>query len=138
MVTGCLAAAVYFAAACWLHIAFDPGGSRINPNVDGDKFLLKRPFQKFLDSNFAAIAIDPRFRLFADSADNNERSNVELYEDDKLLGPAHSVHRDIGTIGHGRYSHWRYNHSIFLFSSSDNTDPGTNGRNYWAVKRSER
>ena len=23
---------------------------------------------------------------------------------------------------------------MFLFSSSDNTDPNTNGRNYWAVK----
>jgi hypothetical protein len=23
---------------------------------------------------------------------------------------------------------------MFLFSSSDNTDPNTNGRNYWAVR----
>ena len=92
---GCLAAAVYFAAAYWLQIAFDPGGS-----LDGEgKFLLKRPFKTFLDSKFAVIAIDPKWRLQADSADNNERSNIELYEDGKLLGPAHSVHRDVGTIG---------------------------------------
>ena len=131
IIIGCLAAAVYFAAAYWLQIAFDPGGS-----LDGEgKFLLKRPFKTFLDSKFAVIAIDPKWRLQADSADNNERSNIELYEDGKLLGPAHSVHRDVGTIGQGRFSHWRNNYSMFLFSSSDNTDPGTNGRNYWAVRR---
>jgi len=127
--------AAYFAVVSWVRVAFDPGGSKIVPAVDGDKVLLKRPFQRFLDSNFAAIATDPRLKAFADSADNNERSDIELYEDDKLLGPAHSVHRDVGKIGMGRYSHWRYNYSIFLFSSSDNSDPLTNGRNYWAVKR---
>ena len=134
-IIGCLAAAVYFAAAYWLQIAFDPG---IYSTVDRDKLLLRRPFQTFMDSKFAAIAIDPRWRLFADSADDNERSDIQLYEDDKPLGPAHSVHRDIGTIGQGRFSHWRNNFSIFLFSSSDNTDPHTNGRKYWAVRRSVR
>ena len=137
IIIGCLAAAVYFAAAYWLQIAFDPGGSRISPKVDGDRFLLRRPFRTFLDSKFAAIAIDPRWRLFADSADNNERSDIELYEDDKLMGPAHSVHRDVGIIGLGCFSHWRNNYSMFLFSSSDNTDPNTNGRSYWAVRRSQ-
>ena len=134
VILGCLAAAAYFVAAYSLQIAFDPPGSRIVPRVAGDKLLLLRPFQGFLDSKFAAIGTDTMFGRFADSADNNFRSEIELYEDDKLLGPAHSVHADVGNIGQGRFSHWRYNYSMFLFSSSDNTDPRTNGRNYWAVK----
>ena len=133
IIIGCLAAGVYFAAAYWLQVAFDPRST-----VDGDRLLLRRPYRTFLDSKFAAIAVDPRWRLTADSADDNGRSDVELYEDDKLLGPAHSVHRDVGTIGQGRFSHWRNNFSMFLFSSSDNTDPNTNGRNYWAVRRPAR
>jgi hypothetical protein len=134
---GCVVASAYFPTAYWLQIAFDPPGSKVAPRVAGEKLLLMRPFEGFLDSNFAAIATDTMFGRFADSADNDSRSDVELYEDDKPLGPAHNGHADVGKLGQGRFSHWRYNYSIFLFSSSDNTDPRTNGRNYWAVKRWE-
>ncbi len=134
---GCLVASVYFPTAYWLQIAFDPPGSRITPRVPGEKLLLLRPFEGFLDSNFAVVVTDTMFGRFADTADNDSRSDIELYEDNKLLGPAHSVHAEVGKLGQGRFSHWRYNYSIFLFSSSDNTDPRTNGRNYWAVKRWE-
>jgi hypothetical protein len=139
LLLGCVAAAAaYFAAAFWLQMSYDPQISKIAPSVDGEKVLLHRPFRGFLDSKFAAIANDTRFRDIADTADNVLRSDIELYEDGKLLGPAHSVHADVGNIGQGRFSHWRYNYSMFLFSSSDNTDPNTNGRNYWAVKRGGR
>jgi hypothetical protein len=127
-------AAAYFAAAYWLKVAYDPRGYEFIPKVAGTKILLRPPFREFLDSGFAAVSTDHLFGDLADTADNNFRSPIQLYEDDKPLGPAHSVHADIGKIGHGRYSHWRYNYSIFLFSSSDNTDPRTNGRNYWAIK----
>jgi hypothetical protein len=128
VVVSCLSAAAYFAAAYWLQVAFDPPKS-------GEKLPLERPFRAFMNSEFAVIATDTMFTRSADSADNNARSDVDLYEDGKLLGPAHGVHADIGNLGQGRFSHWRLNYSIFLFSSSDNTDPRTNGRNYWAVKR---
>ena len=128
VVLSCLSAAAYFTAAYWLQITFDP------PRF-AEKIVLERPFREFLNSEFAVIAIDTMFSGSADSADNNDRSNVDLYEDGKLLGPAHSVHADIGKLGQGRFSHWRLNYSVFLFSSSDNSDPRTNGRNYWAVKR---
>lgn len=88
----------------------------------------------FSDSEFAAISNDVNFGDSADTADNNLRSDIELYEDDKLIGPAYSVHADVGRLGRGRFSHWRYNYPMFLLSSSDNTDPKTNGRNYWAAK----
>ena len=68
---------------------------------------------------------------FADSVDNNWRSPVLLYENDRLLGPAHSSHDDIAHLGEGRYSHWKQ--QGFFFSSSDKSDPNSNGRSYWAV-----
>jgi hypothetical protein len=127
-------AAAYFAAAFWVKTAYHPVLPANAPHVSGEIVLLQRPFRTFSDSAFAAIANDTLFYKLADSADNTARSDIELYEDEKPLGPAHSVHRDVGKIGQGRYSHWRFVYSMFLFSSSDNTDPNTNGRNYWAVR----
>ncbi|HRJ68251.1 MAG TPA: hypothetical protein PK812_01475 [Beijerinckiaceae bacterium] len=50
-----------------------------------------------------------------------------LKENDLRLGAPRSLHQDIRTIGNGRYSVWaRY----LYFSTSDNTDPRTNGRAY--------
>ena len=60
-------------------------------------------------------------------SDSNGHSNLNIYENGKLLGPAHSVHRNIRELGSGRYSHWA---GCVLFSASDNSDPGTNGRIY--------
>jgi hypothetical protein len=59
------------------------------------------------------------------------RSKLLLYEDGKLLGPAHNGHRDTMEKGLGRWSHWG-TRSI-QFSTSDNSDPRTNGRQYKIV-----
>jgi FkbM family methyltransferase len=53
-----------------------------------------------------------------------------LLEDDRLLGPGHALHDDVRAHGHGRYSHWQ---SALYLSTSDNSDPNTNGRRYTAV-----
>jgi hypothetical protein len=66
----------------------------------------------------------------ADTPDDEKRSPVLLYENDRLLGPAHSIHDDIAKIGLGRYSHWEKG---MVFSTSDNSNPSTNGRSYWVV-----
>jgi hypothetical protein len=58
-------------------------------------------------------------------------SPVVLYEDGKLLGPAHNNYTDIQNLGAGRFSHWK--ETGIVFSASDNSDPNTNGRVYWAV-----
>lgn len=55
-------------------------------------------------------------------------SQLQLFEDGKPLGPAHSVHQAIRDQGGGRYSHWT--REGLYFSTSDNTDPRTNGRVY--------
>ncbi|MBF0529575.1 MAG: hypothetical protein HQK55_09960, partial [Deltaproteobacteria bacterium] len=59
--------------------------------------------------------------------DNFGRSSLAMREDGRPLGPAHAVHADIRDLGLGRYSHWG---SRVIFSTSDNSDPRTNGRTY--------
>jgi hypothetical protein len=134
---GCalVAIAAYLLAAHWLKISYVPPIiSKVEPTVAGTKSLLRRPFVRFLNSDFGVIAQDNLFASLADSVDNNQRSPIEIYENDKRLGPAHSTHVGVAEIGYGRFSHWRTNGVIFVFSSSDNSDPQTNGRAYWAVR----
>ena len=50
-----------------------------------------------------------------------------LFEDDFPLGPSDALHEDIRYKGRGLYSHWD---SHLYFSSSDGTDPRSNGRVY--------
>jgi pectate lyase len=64
------------------------------------------------------------------SGDSNTQptvSTLKLYENGVELGPAHSVHNDIRTIGKGRFSHWG---TGLYFTASDNSNPLTNGRKY--------
>jgi hypothetical protein len=68
--------------------------------------------------------------LYALPADTNEtplNSGLTLSENGHVLGPPHSRHAHIREVGGGSYSHWY--HSI-IFSSSDGSDPHTNGRIY--------
>ncbi len=63
----------------------------------------------------------------SDGIGNPEGSSAKLYENAKLLGPAHTPHATIRGEGDGRFSHW--DESIY-FSASDCSNPKTNGRNY--------
>jgi len=63
-------------------------------------------------------------------------SMIVLFEDSKPLGPPRSVHAAIREKGGGRYSHWT--RETLYFSSSDNTDPRTNGRKYEVASRNPR
>lgn len=67
-----------------------------------------------------------------DSVDSPRRSTLQLYEDEKRLGPGHDIHDAIRTRGKGTYSHWG---RALYFSSSDNTDPNANARSYRARVR---
>ncbi|WP_375764247.1 hypothetical protein ACE10X_13270 [Bradyrhizobium sp. Pha-3] len=58
---------------------------------------------------------------------------AKLYEDDVLLGPANSDPQEIWMKGRGMYRLYKEEDEtapILMFSSSDNTDPNTNGRKY--------
>ena len=93
------------------------------------------PFARLEDSKFAVAK--ERYKLFdelADFDDNDGRSTIELYENDTRLGPAHSSRSDVAGLGRGRFSLLRKNGMTIYWSSSDNSDPATNGRAYWVVK----
>lgn len=59
--------------------------------------------------------------------DSFGRSAVSVYEDGRPLSMPHAGHEEIRRDGAGRFSHWD---GRLWFSSSDNTDPRTNGRHY--------
>lgn len=63
----------------------------------------------------------------SDSPSAPNASTLELYEDKKLLGPAHAYHEAIQALGSGRYSHWKQR---LYFSTSDNSNPNTNKHEY--------
>jgi len=92
---------------------------------DWDSFELKRPFRKV--QGYAWLAELPEYQDSADCAEYPLRSPLFLDEDRANVGPGHSSHFDIIGRGQGRYSHWGEG---VIFSSSDNTDPNANGRNY--------
>ena len=58
------------------------------------------------------------------------RSPMLLFEDGAALGPPHTMHDIIRRFGGGAYSHWG---KSLLFSTSDDSDPNTNGRTYIAT-----
>jgi len=75
------------------------------------------------ESGFCYVCtIDP-----APISDADGRSRIKLYEDGRLLERAHTAHEEIRESGKGRFSHWGTN---IYFSTSDNTNPNTNGRIY--------
>lgn len=68
----------------------------------------------------------PQYASISDKTTGNT-SRLRLFEDGVELGSPHSLHEDIRNAGRGRYSHWD---DYLLFSTSDNSNPNTNGRAY--------
>lgn len=65
--------------------------------------------------------------LLGEPSDVEGYSRLFVLEDGEPLRSGHAVHVDIHEQGGGRFSHWgRY----VIFSTSDNTDPRSNGRRY--------
>jgi hypothetical protein len=72
----------------------------------------------------------PLARIVPDSISEPQRSTLLLRENEQSIGPPHSLHASIETVGNGRYSHWG---NGLVFSTSDNSDPRANGRKYDVV-----
>jgi hypothetical protein len=72
----------------------------------------------------------PTLPHLCDESNKPWQSPLILLEDGKPLGPPHSMHQTIRELGRGAFSHWQ---GVLYFSTSDNTDPKTNGRTYVAV-----
>lgn len=62
-----------------------------------------------------------------DSVDAPRGSSLELFENGKRIGPAHSMHEHVRDIGRGLYSHWA---GRVYMSATDNSNPNENGRAY--------
>lgn len=78
------------------------------------------------DSGFA-YKLGYHLPISGDTPDSPKVSKLHLYENGVALGPAHSEHEDIRKYGLGQYSHWG---TELIFSTSDNSNPLTNGRKY--------
>jgi hypothetical protein len=63
-----------------------------------------------------------------DGQDRPRDCPLALFEDDKIVGPGHRSHADIAASGAGRFSVW--SDGWLYFSTTDNTDPNSNGRTY--------
>src|SRR5215217_1254539 len=86
---------------------------------------LDRPFTQ--SSGSAFVAHIPQYEAKSDSGEEPRRSRLMVWEDNRMLGLAHSLHDHISRFGGGRFSHYGPN---LYFSASDNTDPNNNGRTY--------
>lgn len=73
------------------------------------------------------IAPFPERLATSNDAQNPQRSPLVVYENGKPLGPAHAPFDSIRTFGKGRYNHWQ---DVVFFTTSDNSDPRSNGRTY--------
>ena len=69
-------------------------------------------------NGFEWVAPVPHLRLLADGMDG-AGSPLMLFEDGEPIGPAHTLHEDIRTLGGGRYSHWN---DALHFAPSRNDD----------------
>jgi hypothetical protein len=96
--------------------------------------VLKPPFSRELGRCWLAHLAGLEQTAMLDAMSDTEaypgRSKASLYEDGTSLGPAHALHEAIRSLGRGSFSHWK--HTLY-FSTSDGTDPNTNGRNYRLV-----
>jgi hypothetical protein len=60
-------------------------------------------------------------------SDYESASRIQVYENGVPLAQPHADHTTIRQRGHGAFSHWA---GAIYFSTSDNSDPRSNGRTY--------
>ncbi len=92
------------------------------------------PTDSLVSDGGLAYLLVKTFGIPADGLSNPAQSRLRVFESGVEIGPAHAVHQDIRLVGRGRFSHWNPNgrtgEESLRFSSSDDTDPRTNGRAY--------
>lgn len=102
------------------------------PPPDPAAYKLPLPYRIYPDGFLYSSPVPSTFDAFADEGDDGQRSLALLYEDDRLLPLPRTQGYLIAQKGLGRYSH--QGRRVY-FSSSDNTDPRSNGRSYWLLLR---
>lgn len=92
-----------------------------------ERFVLE-PTEMRRETGFAwYVSLPPSWQAGADDVEHPQRSRAVVLEDGRPLGPAHAVHATIREQGRGAFSHWL---DQVYFSSSDGSDPRSNGREY--------
>jgi hypothetical protein len=125
---GVIAFALFYGAARpWLA----PVPADICLRGNGRVLMLKGPFSRQGEHGFLVMELGSG-DAGSDHADNPTRSTAVLCEDGHAIGSPHSLHDDIRSKGGGLYSHWS---GSLYFSTSDNSDPNTNGRTYKLIMR---
>ena len=118
---GAAGTAAYFALAAWLSYSW------VDPVPVGRVVI---PIPKLGERHGHAMVVYGDIPDLPTDDEGSGGSPLVIYEDSVRLGPAHSTFTEIQTGGMGRFGHWK---NSFAFSTSDNSNPATNGRRYWAV-----
>lgn len=80
----------------------------------------------------AYFASAPQLNEIADTMEQPTRSPALLFENNELIGPAHTLHAEIAKLGSGRFSHWGPSGGV-IFSSPSGKFSETGGKVYWLV-----
>lgn len=83
-----------------------------------------------LEEGFCWICALPEFVVRGEREGIVSSSSLRLFEDGVEIGPNSSPHALVRGAGGGAFSHWG---GDLYFSTSDNSDPTTNGRRYVAL-----
>lgn len=92
-------------------------------------FSLAPPFRREGVAGWIAD-LPAELHPLTDFNDQPYRSRLRLFEDGSVLGPSHASHEAIRRGGRGAHSFWM---EVLYFSTSDGSDPNTNGRSYTAA-----
>lgn len=98
----------------------------MSQDVDAKTWTLTPPFQSEGPRGWVAN-LPADLHVLTDNNEQPRVSRLRLAEDGNHLGPPHCPHDSIRTRGSGRYSFWT---NVVYFSTSDGSDPATNGRTY--------
>lgn len=118
---------LYSAAAPWLKRYATPADACAR--WAGSATDVPPPFAREGALGFVAAGLS-ELQSKSDDMANPRRAAAVLCEDEKIIGPPHSLHDDIRAKGNGRYSLWA---GTLYFSTSDGTDPNKNARKYRLV-----
>ncbi|WP_271577502.1 hypothetical protein [Bradyrhizobium sp. CCBAU 11361] len=112
--------AIYFPIAWHLE-------SNYKPQEPG---ILRPPFAHYAGNAYLRYRASVGSK--GDTSAEPERARLQLFEDGKPLGPAHTAPQDVSQLGAGRFAFFQVGEDrpALVFSTSDNSDPNTNGRTY--------
>lgn len=92
------------------------------------RICLSPPYKKEMGNAWTVSLRE--YASISDNSDNRRRSSLLLIENGNPLLSNHAHHDEVRNVGNGAYSHWL---DTLFFSTTDNSDPNTNGRVYEIV-----